>query len=507
MQTLLMSRNERQQFELLKQLIPKKDGMTAQEIMDSLNLSLHTVYRYEKQLAEGLSHVFEDQLVSLFKENGYYKIFIDNSLSVSYVIDKMGLYYIQISQQFSLSDALFYRSYASVEALAQEVNLSLSHTYKILKRMNKSFEPFNISIAFPDKSNRTNIVGDEKNVRITMFYIYWTIYKGIEWPFYHAPNSFSELEPPIKTAQLSPSQKTRLIYYQTFTYWQIIYRKEYISISKEFLNYLEIFEEVSPVSFPAQIKESLHKNQVSESVIHAEESYFGFLVRFYIANIDSFEDKVLITTKLIASKLPLTIFATNLLNDFLKRYSVVLTEENYVLNYYQIIFNLLYIQFFGTHVPFSQTLDEKFPCLETYTDLFDTDKDELTQFVYENLSSKLFPSISKSSTLVEYLAKLFYLVLNSSVNQQPLKVLIQYSKTIYGYDLIKNNLSHTFGENVLEFTLDILEADIVISDSFELISDETRNPPSVFYFEYPYDTTSWQDLIVFISKRLYSKFL
>lgn len=507
MQTLLMRPNERQQFELLKQLIPRKNGMTAQEIMDSLRLSLHTVYRYEKQLAEGLSLVFENQTVFLSKKNGYYKIYIDKSLDVSYVIDKMGLYFLKISQQFSLSDALFYQSYASVEALAQDVNLSLSHTYKILKRMNKSFEPFNISITFPDKSNRTNVVGDEKSVRITMFYIYWTIYKGIEWPFYHAPSSFSEFDPPIKAEQLSPSQKTRLVYYQTFTYWQIIYRKEYVSISKEFLDYLEIFEEISPVSFPVPIKELLYKNQVSESVIHGEECYFGFLARFYIANIDSFEDKKLITNKLIASKLPLTTFATDMLNDFLKTYGIVLTEENYVLNYYQIIFNLIYIQFFGIHVPFSQTLDEKFPCVETYTDLFDTDKDELTQFVYEKLSSDLFPSISKSSTLVEYLAKLFYLVLNSSVNQQPLKVLVQYSKTIYGYDLIKNNLSHTFGESVLEFTLDILEADIVISDSFEVIANETDTPPSVFYFEYPYDTTSWQDLIVFISKRLYSKFL
>lgn len=507
MQTILMRTNERQQFELLKQLITRKNGLTAQEIMDSSKLSLHTIYRYEKQIADGLSHVFENQSVFLSKENGYYKVFIDDSLSVSYVIDKMGLYYLKISQQFSLSDALFYQSYASVEALAQDVNLSLSHTYKILKRMNKSFEPFNIRITFPDKSNRTNIVGDEKGFRITMFYIYWTIYKGIEWPFYHAPISFSEFESSIKTEQLSPSQKTRLIYYQTFTYWQIIYRKEYVSISKEFLDYLEIFEEVSPVSFPLPIKELLYKNHVSESVIHAEESYFGFLARFYIANIDSFEDKVLITNKLIASKLPLTTFASDLLNDFLKKYSIILTEENYVLNYYQIIFNLLYIQFFGIHVPFSQTLDEKFPYLKTYTDLFDIDKDELTQFVYEKLSSDLFPSISKSSTLVEYLAKLFYLVLNSSVNQQPLKVLIQYSKTIYGYDLIKNNLSHTFGEDVLEFTFDILEADIIISDSFEEISDTINNPPSVFYFEYPYDTTSWQDLIVFISKRLYSKFL
>ncbi|WP_086314465.1 hypothetical protein A5821_002036 [Enterococcus sp. 7F3_DIV0205] len=502
MQTLLMKRTARQEFELLKQLLRNKNGVTNQEIMDSFNISLHNVYRIQKQLADNLSLVFEKNLVILSKKNGYLSIYIDKSLCTSYVIDLMSLYYLKISQQYHLSDALFYGSYTSVEALAQEVNLSLSHTYKILNKMNDSFEPFNLSIEFPAKRNRTNVVGDEKNVRMTMLYIYWTIYKGIHWPFYHAPKNFYELPFPIKSNLLSPSQKMRLSYFQTYTYWQILYRKEFVSLSKEFLDYLTIFEEISPVSFPDSIKEALHKNQVSDDVIQAEEYYFGFLTRFYIANIDSIEDKFLIVNNLIHSGLPLTTFATTLLNDFIAENCLILSEENFVLSYYQLIFNLLYIQFFGINVPFSQIENEKFPFCDPSIDLFDSKKEEFIQFAYEKLSFDLFPMISKSSSLVEYLAKILWFVYNSSSHQKKLKILIQYSKTIYGYDLIKNRLSNFFSKSAITFTYNMEEADIIISDSYEHTKSENEQA-IVFYFEYPYDQDEWHKLLKSISQLLY----
>lgn len=507
MQTLLMKRAERQQFELLKQLIRNSNGLTIQEIANYLHISIHTAYRCEKQLGEGLSIFFDKDKVSLFKVNNICKLFIDESLSISYVIDKMSLYYIKTSQQFCLSKELFYKRYSSAEALAQEINLSLSHTYKILKRINKSFEPFNISITFPDTNTYKNMIGDEKDVRITMLYIYWAIYKGLENPFSRTPKYFSELPVPIKSTFLSPSQKSRLIYFQTFTYWQIIYKRSYVCLTPEFLTYLEIFEHVSPVCFPQTILDLLHKNRVTKQIIHNEEVYFGFLARFYIANIDSLEDKHLIVQRLRNSSLPLTDFATLFLDQFLNQFMLSLSEENYDLIYYQIMFNLLYIQFFGTKVPFTQSIDEIFPYKEVNMDLFDEHKENLITYAYENLSKQLFPSLSKNSSLVEYFAKILYLALKSAVNQPKLHILIQYSKTIYGYDLIKNKLSIIFGTTILEFTSTIKDADIVISDCFEQLQITSSKKPLFFYFEYPYDQIVWQSLIKIISQQICSKLL
>ncbi len=505
MQTLLMKKTERQQFELLKQLIRKPEGMTAQEITDYLHISLHAAYRYEKQLSEGLATTFDENRVVLFKENSIYKISIDKSLSVSYVIDKMSIYYIKVSQQFGLSRALFQKSYPSAESLAQEINLSLSHTYKILKRMNTSFDPFNISISFLEGDTSKNIIGDEKNIRLTMFYIYWAIYKGIEYPFSHTPKFLSELPVSIKSTSLSPSQKKRLLYFQTFTYWRTIYKKSLVSLTPDFMSYLELFEHVSPVHFPKEIQELLRKNNLSDNNIHTEEAYFGFLARFYIANIDSLEDKRLIVKHLRNSGLPLTDFAITFLDDFLRQFMIELSDENYDLVYYQLIFSLLYIQFFGVNVPFTQIADEIFPYKEAAPDLFDKHKETLVNYVYEILSVDLFPDLSKHSSLVEYLAKILYLAINSATNQSKLKLFIQYSKTTYGYDLIKNKLASIFSSSVLEFTLNIKDADIIISDSYEQIGKTSSSNPLTFYFEYPYDQTVWQNLTKLISQQICTK--
>lgn len=503
MQNLFMKNIERQKFELLKQLIYHKDGMTAQEIMNHLNISIHTVYRYQQQLHDDLSTVFKNNSVILIKKKGCYFVTIDDSLNLSFVIDTMSLYYIKISRHFSVLQAVMYHHYGSVEALAQEVNLSPSHTYKTVKLVNELFAPFNISIGFSHDRRHSNIQGDEKNLRLVMFYSYWLIFKGIEWPFYRAPDLFCDYSPPIKYNLLSPSQRIRLSYYQTFTYWQMTYRKQFVSLSPEFIAYLKIFDDVSPVSFPIPIKELLYKAQVSDSSIFEEELYFGFLARFYIANIDSIEDKIVIVNNLTQSELPLTIFASNFLNLFLEQFNVSLNDEDYATSYYQIMFNLLYIYFFGVNVPFSQ-LEIEMPLIdEDSTTSFDFYKKELIQFSYEQFSHELFPTISKNSTLLEYTAKLLYLVLKNSLNQRSLKVLLQYSKTSYGYDLIKNNLSIIFGKSMLEFTFNTFEADIIISDAYEFI--EPAND-SFYYFEYPYSKETWQELILFISQRLYENF-
>ncbi|WP_025871882.1 helix-turn-helix domain-containing protein [Enterococcus crotali] len=506
MKNLFMKHIEKQQFELLKQLIYSEHGMTAHEIMAHLDISIHTVYRYQQQLAEDLTLLFENQSVMLKKTNSCYAISIDPSIDISYVIDKMHLHYIKKSQQFSVLHAVTYRYYSSAESLAQEVNLSLSHTYKNLKISNELLKPFGVSVGFSAESSQTNFQGNEKNLRMVLFYSYWSIFKGIEWPFFRAPKLFCELPAPIKNNLLPPSQKIRLSYYQSLTYWQMIYRKRFVAISEDFLAYLDLFEEVSPVTFPAEIKDLLYKNHVSQQQIHQEEAYFGFLARFYIANIDSMEDKLKIVDTLIASKLPLTNFTSTFLNSFLTTFKITLTEERYVSNYYHILFNLLYIQFFGIHAPFSQLADE-LPLVDKTPDpLFAVHKEALTQFAYEQLQQELFPTIDKDSTLIQYLTKLLHVALTNATKHQKLNILIQYSKTSYGYDLIKNNLSIIFGKDTLEFTFDEHAADIIISDAFEHELHDVERSNTFFYFEYPYNTHVWQELILFISKHLYSNF-
>ncbi|MEI5993846.1 helix-turn-helix domain-containing protein [Candidatus Enterococcus mansonii] len=497
MQELFMKKNEQLRFELLKLLIYSKKGLSTNEVSQKLNIPNHSFYIYRSQLEEDLAVVFKENSVILEKKETYYSI--TSSLNISYIIDTMRLYYIKISQTFSILNALSYRYYDSAEELSQNLNLSLSHTYKILGFFNQLLEPFDISINFSSKKKQSNIIGNEKNRRLVMFYVYWSVYKGVEWPFKFSPTFLQELPAPIDSQLLSPSQKMRLNYFQVITYWHLSYKLELISLPKDFLPYLEVFQKVSPTSFADSIKESLRKRHVSDQHIYEEELFFGFLARFFISNIDSPTNKIRIATMFIDSSLPITTFTSKFLNDFLKKYNVSLTQENYAASYYLIIFHLFYVKFFTIDSPFSEISDDAPFTAESSDGLFKIHETELAKFIHNNWNSELFPPISTIPSLVTYLAKLLYLVLITSNKHRPLNVLIQHSKTIYGYDLIKNKLLIFFKDTTLRITFDINEADIIISDSFE-----KNNDTPFFYFEHPEDTEAWKNLISFISQELYS---
>ncbi|WP_430602388.1 hypothetical protein IGJ02_002724 [Enterococcus sp. DIV0724b] len=496
MQELFMKKNEQLRFELLKLLIYSKKGLPTNEVSQKLSIPNHSFYIYRSQLEDDLASAFKDNSVILEKKETDY--LITSTLNTSYIIDTMRLYYIKISQTFSILNALSYRYYDSAEELSQNLNLSLSHTYKILGLFNKLLEPFDISINFSSKKKQSNIIGNEQNRRLVMFYVYWSVYKGIEWPFNFLPTSLQSLPVPINSQLLSPSQKARLNYFQSITYWHLSYKLELISLSKDFLPYLKIFQQVSPTSFADIIKDSLRKRHVSDEHIYEEELFFGFLARFFISNIDSPTNKILITTMLIESSLPIATFTSRFLNDFLKKYNVSLTQESYSTSYYLIIIHLFYVKFFNIDSPFSEISDDIPIMAETSDGLFQIHEAELTKFIHKNWNSELFPSISTIPSLVTYLAKLLYLVLITSNKHRPLNVLIQHSKSIYGYDLIKNILLIFFKDTTLRITFDINEADIIISDSFEKNSDKP-----FFYFEHPEDSEAWKNLISFISKELY----
>ncbi|MFD2388662.1 hypothetical protein [Enterococcus rivorum] len=82
--------------------------------------------------------------------------------------------------------------------------------------------------------------------------------------------------------------------------------------------------------------------------------------------------------------------------------------------------------------------------------------------------------------------------------KKKLIIFIQYSKSIYLDEFIKNNLYLTFNPNIISFTSTIKKADIIISDVFEELNEQQQ----VFYLDNPYDLNSWNDLILFISNQL-----
>ncbi len=492
MESLFMKKNESLRFELLKELLYAQNGATTKDMMKKFTISSKTFYRYKQKLEDDLNNVFQHQQVKIRKRKLNYTIELADSLTFSYVIDSMRLYYIKHSQKFSILAALLRRHYVSVESLAQDLSLSPSHVYSTLKQVKSLLAPFNLKISFAPTLYQTNIIGEEKNIRVLGFILFWIIFKGLEWPFEKTPNAYQTLPLVINDVRLSFSQKNRIRYFQNVTFWRIFYRKESLSLSKDFMMYLRFFEQESPTFL---FSESDNVDLASVDV-KSEAYFFGFLSRFLVANIDSDEEKKNIAQHFINSELPIALLTTKILNKLLMTYNVRLTSDNYLKNYYLLIINLLYIRYIG--VDFRRFLVND--SVESKAKWFSPNEDSYRTFVIESLVSEPLLKKYMKSGFIALMAKFFHSILKSAEKEAKLLIFIQHSPNNFIFDFVKNNLLIIFGDSTLGFTFNAEEADIIISDSFESEQNNSRS----FHFEHSHDPESWKALILFVSGKIYA---
>lgn len=492
MESLFMKKNETLRFELLKELLYAKNGVTTKDIMKKFTISSKTFYRYKQKLADDLNTAFPNQQVKIRKRKLHYIIELADSLTFSYVIDALRLYYIKHSQRFSILAALLKRHYVSVESLAQDLSLSPSHVYSNLKRIRNLLAPFHLNISFAPTLYQTNIIGEEKNIRVLGFILFWIIFKGLEWPFEKTPSAYQTLPLVIDDERLSYSQKNRLRYFQNVTFWRMLYRKQSLSLSEEFMAYLRFFEQEAPTFLFSELNHA----DLDAIDTKSEAYFFGFLSRFLVANVDSDKEKKSIAQHFINSELPIALLTTKILNKLLLSYNVRLTSDNYLKNYYLVIINLLYIRYIG--VDFRRFLVND--SAESKAKWFSPDEDSYRLFVNEALVTEPLLKKYMKPGFISLMAKFFQSILKSAEKEAKLLVFIQHSPNNFIYDFIRNNLLTIFGDSTLDFTFDANEADIIISDSFESEQTNVRS----FHFEHSHDPETWSALILFISGKIYA---
>lgn len=491
-----MKKNESNKFELFKKILLSKNGIGLTDLLSITNNSKSTFYRYLQQINDDLSHVFTETPICIEQKNAYFFISLPDSLNIGYVIDSLCLSYISVSPEYLIFSAAATRNYTSLEALAQDINLSPSYAYKTLNNLNKQLTHFNVRIAFGGPLQRHNIYGQETDIRFFLFYIYWNILKGLVWPFKKAPDYFKQLPLPIKVV-LAPSQVTRLHYFKNITYWRILYLHEKVALDPELISYLTILNKENPTLFTWDFSEVL----TSEEVI-VEQLYFSFLVRFFIADIDSKEIKLKTSQLFIDSQLPLTKSCVRLLDILQKKYELDMTKDEHLLFNYHLTIAVLYIKY--TNLNYKTPLEnrEHLSLLDVTGENFANMDKELSALVQNFFQEDVFFRKPITSGVTTRVVNLLYYIIDTSRKPKPLTIFCQYSKNFYIVDEIKNSLLTLFSAKAIMFTTSIQKADVVISDCYE---GDIPNK-DFFYFSDPYDPEAWKLLSQFIHNHLHNTF-
>ena len=486
-----MKKNDSTRFSILKKLLYSDSGLSVNDLADFFSISTMTVYRHVNNLRVDIKNVFTKNEVQVTQQ-GIYLSIVCYSYNLVYIIDSMNYYYIKKSTKFSVLKSLFNKRYPSIEYLAQELHISPAQVYQNVAFFNKLIMPFDLKIKFGHSSSQSNIHGSQVNLRIIMFLTYLNIYRGTNLPFQTAPSLFRDVNYPIKHHLITSSQLLRLTQYQIITYTQLISRKQKINLPDDFFTYLTVFDSISPTVFPAEITQLFDKNIFSDNDIKKEEAFMGFVLRFFVPNIDSTEDTLAIAKKLFTTKLPLTDFSVNLLNDFKDCFNIHLTDKEYFSHLYFLVIYSIYYQFIGLDLLSIDTY-------KTQTSFAPTEMQQLEKFVTQRINVYSFKNNSVKY-FKPHIVKILCGILKKN-RVKKLTIFVHDSKSIYLNDFIKKNLALTFSTKSMAFTNDIYSADLIITDGFS----EVRKYKQVFYLEDPYDSDNWSELLIFISKLLFNQ--
>lgn len=112
-----------------------------------------------------MRHLFTEITIQIEQKNTIFYIVLPDSLNIAYVLDTVQLSYIYMSPENLIFAAAADKNYASIESLAQDINLSPSYTYKSLNTINQQLSYFRVKIAFDDFSKKSNVYGTEADIR------------------------------------------------------------------------------------------------------------------------------------------------------------------------------------------------------------------------------------------------------------------------------------------------------------------------------------------------------
>lgn len=467
---------------------------TYEELLVELDVSKQTLHRYLTELQQDLNLTFSDHKLVLEKEKGLVVLKIDEPYRFPFFIDSLHLAYIKKSTDFTLIRTLIQKKYTTVTQLADSFYSSKSTIYRQLQRVESIFKKFNITLTFTSKNGDINLVFEEKDLRLFLYYFFWYTYKGLEWPFLKTTKErykemTKDLDLPIPSPSLL-SLTNQFDYLLVLTFWRSLRRKHPIMIEPNIKKILSVFQEVNDL---ASFFDSFASEIDPDSLLN-EKLFFNLILRENFAKVDSPVEVSQMAQKLSLIDDPLISHSQALVTETMAHFKIEMTgsEKDYYL--YQFVLFYLYVFYLKIDFP---------SVITTYT--------ENTLFSESALNPEGFSSLEVDNFLVnfrkEYPIPVKYhtmehfltsLLINAR-KKKSLTICLHFSINVLGERIIESQLLAVFNPDKLTFTHNPDEADLIISDCFQLESATT----DFFYLERVTDIVVWKELVNYIQDKVF----
>lgn len=470
-------------LQLFKYIEYADESPTLKDIMSQFSLSKITAIRYLKEIKQDLTEL--DARLKLTTTDSKYKVIYPTGSSFSATIFKLRYTYIVRTNKFQVMDALFRNNFNSIQALSEATNLSPSTVQNIIKPLKHYFQHFNVSISF--RGNQ-NIIGKPLHIRTLMVYTYNAIYRGKILPDFVTNRSQYTLS--VKD-HLSFSQRHQLDILKTVTYFDLIQKKNAVTLTPKLRQLLTAVNDTNPIT--------IELPGFSEQVLQDESLLFSFLLRLLVANYDTSTEKITIAKAILSLDTAFTNDVQQLLQNFFVDFKLKQDESSFLESFYYLVIVLIYLEFISVDV--TGFLEFSISMSAFKEENFNTDPvfKSLQKFLTEE--AKSYPKLLNSTTMGTMLNALFFFLLDHNVKIKPLKINVQYTKNFYAANMIIQSLQDVFG-SAITFTDRIDQADFIVSDSYE---NAEALQGDFFLFNNIFNPHDWSTLLSTLLQQVYSK--
>ncbi|OJG55551.1 hypothetical protein RV06_GL001133 [Enterococcus haemoperoxidus] len=476
---ILLNEKSKKKIQLFTELLYREnEEISFSYLQNFLGVSLSTLKRYFQELSTDIKNNKSFTQIVLIRNVGGYVIQNHSAHAMDYLIIQLRLSYFESSLQFKIILELLLNHYNSVEDLAEKLYISPPHLYKNINILNIELERYPLKIVFHPT---TNFQGKEKYVRMLNFYFFWSVYRGIAWPY-----DFKNMKDFSANVDFGELQKN----YSD----SVIKRLEFM------VGLFMVRRQDHPIRLPKKIKElSKHfatTNAISKLVepflvTEDEILFFNLLARCYIAEIDTLQDKYRLYDSFPRS-LPL-ISACDLLIEEYEKYfygDFSMNKEQKTTVFYYLLIGMIQATYFSiSPVQFFRTSFTQ----NTHTKLSIKDNPRINNFCKKFREDHLdFPVPAHS----DFGLCILLTILTETFLYPSLSVYIQYSKNNLGTVYIKNKLHMLFNPRAIHYIDCFEEADLVIIDCFEPRVKKSKQ--KIFYISDVYNEQTWHELFTCI---------
>lgn len=161
------------QLNLLRVLYYRKNWIKIEQLESYLKWERKKVIKMANEL-QFLTRKYE-MAITFEKGKGY------KYIGSKFVYKKAQIGIIEKSVHFILLDRLFKKKYVTLMEIIEETYISESSLRKIIMYLNHLLKKFHLKIR--TKNGFVYFCGKETQIRYFGYQFYWSVYRGVSWPF------------------------------------------------------------------------------------------------------------------------------------------------------------------------------------------------------------------------------------------------------------------------------------------------------------------------------------